>query len=269
MEVIPLFGTDFNVYAPIIIFIVGSLTLFNIYARILKLFGIENEDAVTGGCLQFQKLDAGDLELISIGKKQVTSQIKLLPNFENSAMIIHESGFGETVNTLTDKDTSALLSIPDGSSEVLNRIINSTTNPLSGKNSNSVKSLSAVEHKINTQKQPRPHRDISDDVELGIKSAVEFGKQDYVKGYTSIASYHPSFNEIPCSEVFEWGSSSNDEQESNSLSRFNPPAKSVRNPINSVNQSMFADDFVAQSGLIQTNAEFPANSKLYGGRYSR
>lgn len=75
MELVPLFGAEFTVYAPIIVLIVGFLTLLNVYARILKVIGIESEDAVTGSCTTCHKLDADDIELIAVGKKLVTSQM--------------------------------------------------------------------------------------------------------------------------------------------------------------------------------------------------
>ena len=78
MELVPLFGAEFNVYSPIIILIVGMLTFLNVYSRILKMVGIENEDAITGSCTTCHKLDADDIELIAIGKKHVTSQMHLI-----------------------------------------------------------------------------------------------------------------------------------------------------------------------------------------------
>lgn len=78
MELVPLFGAEFNVYSPVIILIVGMLTFLNVYSRMLKMVGIENEDAITGSCTTCHKLDADDIELIAIGKKHVTSQMHLI-----------------------------------------------------------------------------------------------------------------------------------------------------------------------------------------------
>lgn len=78
MELVPLFGTQFTVYAPIIVLIVGVLTVLNVYARALKAVGIESEDAITGNCASCGKLDADDIELISIGKKLVMTHLHLV-----------------------------------------------------------------------------------------------------------------------------------------------------------------------------------------------
>jgi hypothetical protein len=84
MEVVPLFGAEFTVYAPVIICVVGLLTFLNVYARILKVIGIESEDAVTGGCTACHKLDADDIELIAIGKKHVSTHIRSLQSHDGT-----------------------------------------------------------------------------------------------------------------------------------------------------------------------------------------
>ena len=49
MEVIPLFGTTFSVYAPLLIIALCVFTLFNIYPKLLNLLRIEHEDAILIG----------------------------------------------------------------------------------------------------------------------------------------------------------------------------------------------------------------------------
>lgn len=44
MRAVPLLGTDFNVYAPLAMGILSLFTVFNGYARLLRLVGIEHED---------------------------------------------------------------------------------------------------------------------------------------------------------------------------------------------------------------------------------
>jgi hypothetical protein len=106
MELVPLFGTDFQVYAPIIILVMGALTLLNIYARILKMLGVDSEDAITGGCLLRTKhLDSYDLELINIGKKLVAAQLKSVDRVAGMrASSVASSPEGQ------GRDTAALLS---------------------------------------------------------------------------------------------------------------------------------------------------------------
>lgn len=49
MEVVPLFGRSFSVYAPLLIIALCVFTLFHIYPRLMNLLGIEHEDAILLG----------------------------------------------------------------------------------------------------------------------------------------------------------------------------------------------------------------------------
>lgn len=49
MSTIPFFGASFNVYAPLMILAVCLFTLFDFYPKILRLLGIEHEDALLLG----------------------------------------------------------------------------------------------------------------------------------------------------------------------------------------------------------------------------
>ena len=49
MDTVPLFGTGFVVYAPILLVVLCAFTLFNCYARMLRAIGIEYEDALFVG----------------------------------------------------------------------------------------------------------------------------------------------------------------------------------------------------------------------------
>ncbi len=49
MEVVPLFGKSFSVYAPLLIIALCVFTLFNIYPRLMNLLRIEHEDAILLG----------------------------------------------------------------------------------------------------------------------------------------------------------------------------------------------------------------------------
>jgi hypothetical protein len=98
MEIVPLFGSSFSVYAPIITAIVGFITFFNIYGRILKFVGIQDEDSVTVG--EFcSKPSETELEEIETGKKLVAGQIRRL----NDILL------AESRAAAAAKDTVALL----------------------------------------------------------------------------------------------------------------------------------------------------------------
>eukprot|EP00593_Proboscia_inermis_P012976 CAMPEP_0171303856 /NCGR_PEP_ID=MMETSP0816-20121228/13466_1 /TAXON_ID=420281 /ORGANISM="Proboscia inermis, Strain CCAP1064/1" /LENGTH=144 /DNA_ID=CAMNT_0011783463 /DNA_START=525 /DNA_END=956 /DNA_ORIENTATION=+ len=49
MSTVPFFGTNFSVYAPLLIIALTCFTLLNGYARFLSLLGIEHEDAILLG----------------------------------------------------------------------------------------------------------------------------------------------------------------------------------------------------------------------------
>jgi hypothetical protein len=98
MEIVPLFGSSFSVYAPIITAIVGFITFFNIYGRLLKCFGIQDEDSVTIGecCGRMNDEDKAEIET---GKKLVTGQLRRL----NDILL------AESRAAATNKDTLSLL----------------------------------------------------------------------------------------------------------------------------------------------------------------
>jgi hypothetical protein len=49
METVPFFGTNFSIYAPLLILALCGFTLCNGYARLLALLRIEHEDAILLG----------------------------------------------------------------------------------------------------------------------------------------------------------------------------------------------------------------------------
>ena len=49
MAVIPLFGTTFSVYAPLLIIALCVFTVFNIYPKIMNFLGVTHEDAILLG----------------------------------------------------------------------------------------------------------------------------------------------------------------------------------------------------------------------------
>jgi hypothetical protein len=47
LQVVPLLGTDFNIYAPLIMVILCLFTMCHGYARLLRFVGIDHEDLTT------------------------------------------------------------------------------------------------------------------------------------------------------------------------------------------------------------------------------
>ena len=47
MSIVPLFGTSFTVYTPVIMIIVAMITFLNFYSRVLRVMGLEHEDAIS------------------------------------------------------------------------------------------------------------------------------------------------------------------------------------------------------------------------------
>lgn len=64
MAVVPLFGTTFSVYAPLLIIALCVFTLFNIYPKIMNLLSMEHEDAILLG--DQETIDAKVSEGISL-----------------------------------------------------------------------------------------------------------------------------------------------------------------------------------------------------------
>jgi len=52
ITIVPVFGTSFTVYVPIVMIAVALMTLFNVLARLLRLIGLDAEDAGTPSCYE-------------------------------------------------------------------------------------------------------------------------------------------------------------------------------------------------------------------------
>ena len=94
MQIVPLLGSSFAVYAPVITVIIGAFTLFDGCGRILKMMGIDHEDAVSTGLCCWKKLDSHDEEKMEEGKKLVAGQMSLIAPSQIEA---GTSGIGVTV----------------------------------------------------------------------------------------------------------------------------------------------------------------------------
>jgi hypothetical protein len=83
IQVIPFFGTSFTTYVPILMIIIAFITLFDLLARILQLFGIESEESDIQPFSWFKSAtDRGMstelLEKFNTGKLIVTAEIRQL-----------------------------------------------------------------------------------------------------------------------------------------------------------------------------------------------
>lgn len=97
MQIIPLFGSSFNVYAPLITAIVGFFTFFNVYARILKLTGIQEEDSIMGADF-CHKMTPAEIEEIEAGKKLVAGQLRTLGHL----LWVNDKNQGDSIELMTN-----------------------------------------------------------------------------------------------------------------------------------------------------------------------
>ena len=85
MTMVPVFGTSFTVYIPLVMIIVSLLTALNVNARILRFIGVESDDAFVQSDNPFTlcwrtrtkvALNDEDQERYEMGKKLVTSALR-------------------------------------------------------------------------------------------------------------------------------------------------------------------------------------------------
>jgi hypothetical protein len=87
IELIPVFGSSFLVYVPIIIILVSLVTLFNGFARLSRLFGIETEELSSSKIFFCQKVEVleEDREQYNAGTSVVFTELKRLnPDMDDS-----------------------------------------------------------------------------------------------------------------------------------------------------------------------------------------
>ena len=84
MTMVPVFGTSFQVYIPIVTILVSLATVLNVNARVLRLIGVESDDLYVKSlncspcCRSRTKvaLNDEDLEKYELGKKLVASELR-------------------------------------------------------------------------------------------------------------------------------------------------------------------------------------------------
>lgn len=245
MDVVPLFGAEFTVYAPIVVLIVGLLSFFNVYARLLKIIGIESEDAITGGCSMCHKLDADDIELIAIGKKLVSSQIR---NFHLQGASQRDfSGSGKRILSSAVPCDDASSSFASGDVENPLSICNSGRGPIGG-------GRAAVVHKNASRGTEVDLSDMASKIS-GAKNTSAQGKSD---GWSSS-------DPLVDSETVGWGALRSGVSKQNSITNVKP-ADSARYAPVGAESPKFSTGF---QGSQETDSNIGAALKSYGGRYKR
>ena len=84
MATVPVFGTSFTVYVPIVTILVSLMTVMNVNARVLRFVGVESEDLYiqSSGCTVCWRtrtkvaLNDEDQEKYELGKKLVASELR-------------------------------------------------------------------------------------------------------------------------------------------------------------------------------------------------
>eukprot|EP00981_Chlorochromonas_danica_P000709 scaffold147_cov164-Ochromonas_danica.AAC.26 len=125
IEIIPVFGTSFTVYVPIIMIIIALITLFDGFGRMLALIGIDSEDSVYGGaCCSWRRksqgeddMDASLLEKYNAGKQIIANEIRQLA-LANDSLAKARATLGGGRTLLGTSDT------PDSSTHDAPREIN-------------------------------------------------------------------------------------------------------------------------------------------------
>jgi hypothetical protein len=93
MNVVPIFGKSFPVYAPLLIIFLCSFTLCNIYAKLMNLVGIDHQDAILVG--DKETLDAKVNEGKALLLRQRNFDVNSSPN------ISHENGSSVHSDSIT------------------------------------------------------------------------------------------------------------------------------------------------------------------------
>jgi LMBR1-like membrane protein len=80
ITIVPLFGTSFTVYTPLIMIVVALITFTNLYARALRVFGFDHEDTIAVP-LSFCSntaivLSPAENDLMAAGKKLIDSELR-------------------------------------------------------------------------------------------------------------------------------------------------------------------------------------------------
>lgn len=133
IEIVPVFGTSFTIYVPIIMTIIALITLFDGFARILQFLGIETEDALVqtnGFCGMFRKKQEMDQELLekcNNGKSVIASEIRAMN-------LLHEKlKRNRTTGADTNPGRESFTSTSSNSNNIISAIKESVVKSTTGK----------------------------------------------------------------------------------------------------------------------------------------
>lgn len=263
MEIVPLFGSDFSTYAPIITFIMSMLTLFNIYARILKFLGIEHEDSVTShDC--FHRHSEKDVELRDEGQKLVASQLRQL----SAQILANNTKWNEKDNISLLASNSPLADNGDDNSILSSSVSNKSIY-------DDVESVPP----ISTLNKSRSKYDDVEMVTPVSSSRSKNGMTSYSKTPVMDTEYKQSSNYASSSRSTgsgytnvsvssgAWGGDDNDRWGSSSSSnKTNNPAKKDKNEARG-GTSKSSDPWGQESDGWNIPSTSNTSNSRYGGRY--
>jgi len=116
ITLIPIFGSSFIVYVPILIIFIALISLFNCMSRLLRFVGVESDDSFSSSkcCSNKNIMNEEDQNLYESGKKLVNSAIRLMArNKEDVVNPTHDNNNGrltklrekyETINRSNDNN---------------------------------------------------------------------------------------------------------------------------------------------------------------------
>lgn len=76
MDTVPFFGTDFSLYAPILILFFSFVTYFNVYPRLVNWIGLEHEDAIILALAQSSGAESEIEEKLRAGESFLKQQVQ-------------------------------------------------------------------------------------------------------------------------------------------------------------------------------------------------
>jgi hypothetical protein len=121
ITVVPLFGTSFTVYTPLIMTLIAGMTVVNVYARLLNALGLDHEDAIINTNSAFRNENGESLasppdeytEKIEFGKKLIAAEIR---------SNLHDNNLAKTVQKDRKNNASASAATSDESLNPMKRI---------------------------------------------------------------------------------------------------------------------------------------------------
>lgn len=192
IELVPVFGTSFQVYVPLFMIIVALMTFFNVFSRLLNLVGVESDDAVGAlpcSCWGSWNLDSEDTAALVSGHNSSSDSVTSSGSKKKPADPIRRQGSSWKLTELEQEkyDMGRKLVCSELKQQAANRVGNSVIN--------------APLQLLKQQKQNRESTEFDGDIEIDTISSsnddadVENGrnktKTEVVsRGYRGIINNH-------------------------------------------------------------------------------